>query len=57
MKTITNTHVPVVITGKYDVILRKVDENGDVLVGAKFEFDGEEYDLTTSGEVKVKEEL
>ena len=50
-----------IITGKYNVILRKVDENGNVLTGSKFEikrneFEREkEYDLV-NGEAKLFEE-
>jgi len=43
------------ITGKYKVILRKVDENGKILLGSKFELNGTEYDLI-NGEVIIKEE-
>ena len=53
--TITNTHIPVVITGKYDVVLRKVDEKGNVLIGSKFKVNGTEYDLSSTGEVKIYE--
>lgn len=42
------------ITGKYNVVLRKVDENGNILTGAKFEVDGTEYELST-GEVTLLE--
>ena len=42
------------ITGKYNVVLRKVDENGNILTGAKFEVNGTEYELST-GEVTLLE--
>ena len=46
----------VVVTGKYNVVLRKVDENGNILQGSKFEIKGEEYDLST-GEVTLLENI
>ena len=52
--TITNSYIPVEITGKYNVLLRKVDENGNILNGSKFKVSGTEYDLST-GEVTIYE--
>lgn len=42
------------ITGKYNILLRKVDENGNILPGAKFEINGKEYELT-DGEALILE--
>ena len=53
----------VVVTGKYNVVLRKVDENGNILTGSKFEIkksktetEYKEYDLST-GEVTLLEDI
>ena len=52
--TITNTYVPIKITGKYNVVLRKVDQNGNILTGSKFKLNGTEYNLST-GETTICE--
>ena len=52
---ITNSHIPVEITGKYNVVLRKVDENGNILRGSEFKVNGIEYELAT-GETVIKED-
>lgn len=44
------------ITGKYNVKIRKVDENGNKLLGSKFEINGTEYDLV-SGEDTILEDI
>lgn len=44
----------ILVNGNYNVVLRKVDENGDKLIGSKFKVSGTEYDLST-GEVIVYE--
>ena len=44
-----------IITGKYNIVLRKVDANGDKLLGSKFKVSGTEYDLSTTGEVVIYE--
>ena len=52
--TITNTYVPEEIKGKYNVILRKIDENGKILEGAEFNINDKKYDLST-GEAIILE--
>ena len=52
---ITNSYLPIEITGKYNVVLRKVDENGNILNGSTFEVNGTKYELPT-GEVKILED-
>ena len=47
---------PEVITGKYNVLLKKVDEKGNILKGAKFEIDGTEYDLTDGEKIILENE-
>lgn len=42
------------VTGKYNIVLRKVDANGNKLEGSKFKVNGTEYDLLT-GEVIIYE--
>lgn len=54
--TITNSHTPEVITGKYNILLKKVDENGNILKGAKFEIDGTEYDLKDGEKIILENE-
>ena len=44
------------VTGKYNVAIRKVDENGNKLLGSKFEINGTEYDLI-SGEATILEDV
>ena len=50
--TITNSYVPVEITGKYNVVLRKVDENGNILNGSTFEMNDKVFELS-AGEVAI----
>lgn len=52
--TIKVKNEPIIITGQYNVVLRKVDENGNILNGSKFKVSGTEYDLST-GEVTIFE--
>ncbi len=46
--TITNKHEIIEKTGKYNVIVRKVDKSGTVLNGAKININGTEYTLGTA---------
>ena len=45
-----------IITGEYNVVLKKVDENGNILTGSKFEINDKEYNLST-GEVILLENI
>lgn len=53
--TITNTHIPI-ITGTYNVVLKKVDEKGNILKGAKFNINGTEYDLADGEKIILENE-
>lgn len=46
--TITNIHTPKEITGKYTVILKKVDNLGKELTGATIKVNGKEYKIGTA---------
>ena len=41
------------ITGKYDVILKKVDDKGNILPGAVFTVNGQDYTVGEDGLVKI----
>ena len=51
--TITITVVDTEIRGKYDVILKKVNETGEILPGAVFTVDGTDYTTGEDGTVKI----
>ena len=51
---ITNTHDVEEPTGKYNVVLRKVDNSGNPLTGAKIKVNGKEY---TVGSAKIAEDV
>ena len=41
------------LTGKYNVVLKKVDGNGQILPGAKFTVNGNEFTTGANGEVQI----
>ncbi len=51
--TITITVTDPEITGGYDVLLKKVDTNGNILPGAVFTVNNQDYTVGTDGLVKV----
>ena len=51
--TITITVKDEKITGKYNVVLKKINENGQTLSGAKFTVNGNEFTTGANGEVQI----
>ncbi len=51
--TVTITVKNTEMTGKYDVLLRKVDTNGKIVPGAVFTVNNKDYTVGTDGTVKI----